>query len=286
MERTDKETIRTELEKFVAVKGSQNKAANALTGVSAATVSQIINGNWESISDEMWRSLSAQLNVKNKTWNIVETTNYKDLTEFFTDAQENSLAIAITGDAGCGKTLTAETYSHENQNVFVLSCSEYWNRKTFMQELLRAMGRSATGDTLTDMMADAIGALKRMELPLIILDEADKLNDQTMHFFITLYNKLEDQCGIVLMATDYLQKRIERGVRLNKKGYKEIFSRIGRRFIALEKTSDQDIIEVCMANGIESRTDLKTVVSEADADLRRVKRKVFALNKKNARKSL
>ncbi len=285
METNEKQTIRTELERFVSVKGSQNKAANALTGVSAATVSQILNDNWESISDEMWRSLGAQLRVKNKTWNIVETTNYKDLTGIFTDAQDNSLAMAVTGDAGCGKTLTAEAYSRESQNVFVLSCSEYWNRKTFMQELLRAMGRGSSGDTLADMMADAIGALKRMELPLIILDEADKLNDQTLHFFITLYNKLEDQCGIVMMATDYLEKRILRGVRLNKKGYKEIYSRIGRRFIALRKTTDQDVIEVCVANGLESKTDIKAVVAESDADLRRVKRKVFAINKKNARKS-
>lgn len=285
METNEKQTIRTELERFVSVKGSQNKAANALTGVSAATVSQILNDNWESISDEMWRSLGAQLRVKNKTWNIVETTNYKDLTGIFTDAQDNSLAMAVTGDAGCGKTLTAEAYSRESQNVFVLSCSEYWNRKTFMQELLRAMGRGSSGDTLADMMADAIGALKRMELPLIILDEADKLNDQTLHFFITLYNKLEDQCGIVMMATDYLEKRILRGVRLNKKGYKEIYSRIGRRFIALRKTTDQDVIEVCAANGLESKTDIKAVVAESDADLRRVKRKVFAINKKNARKS-
>lgn len=285
MEINEKQTIRTELERFVSVKGSQNKAANALTGVSAATVSQILNDNWESISDEMWRSLGAQLRVKNKTWNIVETTNYKDLTGIFTDAQDNSLAMAVTGDAGCGKTLTAEAYSRESQNVFVLSCSEYWNRKTFMQELLRAMGRGSSGDTLADMMADAIGALKRMELPLIILDEADKLNDQTLHFFITLYNKLEDQCGIVMMATDYLEKRILRGVRLNKKGYKEIYSRIGRRFIALRKTTDQDVIEVCVANGLESKTDIKAVVAESDADLRRVKRKVFAINKKNARKS-
>ena len=28
-----------------------------------------------------------------------------------------------------------------------------------------------------------------------------------MFFFITFYNKLEDYCGIVLMATDYLEKK-------------------------------------------------------------------------------
>ena len=137
MENNEKEQIREALERFVAVKGSQNKAGNALNGISPATVSQIINRKWDLISDEMWRNLASQLNLKNKTWNIVETRNYKDLTVIFGDAQENSLVMAVTGDAGCGKTVAAREYQQGHDNVFVLSCNEYWNRKLFMQELLR-----------------------------------------------------------------------------------------------------------------------------------------------------
>lgn len=283
MENREKQQIRQALEAFIKVKGSQNKAGNALKGISPATVSQIVNGNWELISDELWRSLAAQLNVKNKTWNIVGTTNFNDLTAFFTDAQENSLVLAITGDAGCGKTVAAKHYQESNANVFVLCCNEFWNRKLFMQELLREMGKNPAGDTVGDMMADIVSTLKRLDSPIIIMDEADKLSDQVFYFFITLYNQLEDHCGIILMATDYLEKKVSKGLRLNKKGYKEIFSRIGRRFIHLDPTSDEDIIEVCIANGITEKDDIKEVVDESDADLRRVRRKVFAINAKKAR---
>ncbi len=283
MENREKQQIKEALGRFIEVKGSQNKAGNALKGISAATLSQIMNGNWELISDEMWRSLSAQLNVKNKNWNIVETTNYKDLRAFFADAQDNSLVMAITGDAGCGKTVTARQYQEDNSNVFMLCCNEFWNRKLFMQELLREMGKNPAGDTVGDMMADIVSTLKRLDCPLIIMDEADKLSDQVFYFFITLYNQLEDHCGIILMATDYLEKKVAKGLRLNKKGYKEIFSRFGRRFIHLDPTSDEDIIEVCIANGITEKDDIKEVVDESDADLRRVRRKVFAINAKKAR---
>lgn len=283
MENREKQQIKEALGRFIEVKGSQNKAGNALKGISTATVSQIMNGNWELISDEMWRSLSAQLNVKNKNWNIVETTNYKDLRAFFADAQDNSLVMAITGDAGCGKTVTARQYQEDNSNVFMLCCNEFWNRKLFMQELLREMGKNPAGDTVGDMMADIVSTLKRLDCPLIIMDEADKLSDQVFYFFITLYNQLEDHCGIILMATDYLEKKVAKGLRLNKKGYKEIFSRFGRRFIHLDPTSDEDIIEVCIANGITEKDDIKEVVDESDADLRRVRRKVFAINAKKAR---
>lgn len=283
MENREKQQIKQALEAFIKVKGSQNKAGNALKGISPATVSQIVNGNWELISDELWRSLAAQLNIKNKTWNIVGTTNFNDLTAFFTDAQENSLVLAITGDAGCGKTVTAKHYQESNANVFVLCCNEFWNRKLFMQELLREMGKNPAGDTVGDMMADIVSTLKRLDSPLIIMDEADKLSDQVFYFFITLYNQLEDHCGIILMATDYLEKKVAKGLRLNRKGYKEIFSRIGRRFIRLQPTSQQDIIEVCVANGLTEKSDIRTVIDNSDDDLRRVRRKVFAINKKNAR---
>ena len=178
MENPDKTKIKEELERFVGVKGSQNKAANALDGVSPATVSQIVNGNWELISDEMWRSIGAQLKVKDKKWNIVETNNYKDLMQLFAYSQEESLVMAVTGDAGCSKTATAKAYQQRNGNVFVLCCNEFWNRKLFMQELLKEMGRNPAGDTVGEMMADIVSSLKKMEKPLIIMDEADKLSDQ------------------------------------------------------------------------------------------------------------
>ena len=231
----------------------------------------------------MWRNLAAQLNLKNKTWNIVETKNYKELMEIFTDAQDNSLVMAVTGEAGCGKTVAAREYQAENDNVFVLCCNEYWNRKLFMQELLREMGKNPAGDTVGEMMNDIVTTLKRMECPLIIMDEADKLSDQVFYFFITLYNKLEDHCGIIMMATDFLEKKVNRGLRLNKKGYKEIYSRIGRRFISLEPISVQDITEVCIANGLTTKEDIKEVVKGSENDLRRVRRKVFSINKKNSK---
>lgn len=284
MDNQEKIRIKEELGRFVGVKGSQNKAANALDGVSPASVSQIVNGNWGLISDEMWRSIGAQLKVRDKNWNIATTNNYNDLMQLFAYSQDESLVMAVTGGAGCGKTATAKAYQHRNGNVFVLCCNEYWNRKLFMQELLKEMGRNPAGDTVGEMMTDIVGSLKKMERPIIIMDEADKLSDQVFYFFITLCNQLEDQCGIILMATDFLEKKVRRGLRLNKKGYKEIYSRIGRKFVSLQNLTPQDIAVVCMANGLDGKQDIKRVVDDAEGDLRRVRRKVFAITKKNARR--
>ena len=66
------------------------------------------------------------------------------------------------------------------------------------------------------MMDDIIDTLKRKENPLVVLDEADKLSDQVLYFFISLYNQLEGHCGIILCATNFLDKRIKKGLRTKR----------------------------------------------------------------------
>ena len=282
MKQTEKEAIAAKLRTYVESKESQNAAAKSLRGVSATTVSQILNGNWELISDEMWRTVANQTGYDPRRWSVVETEGYTRMTQVLTDAQQHSLVMAVVGDAGCGKSQAIKAYAEQHRGVIALSCSEYWNRKEFLSELLQSLGTEPGGSTVADMVREAIRQLKRREGVLIILDEADKLSDQVLHFFITIYNKLEDTVGIVLCATQYLKKRIERGVVNNRKGYKEIYSRIGRKFIPMPVVNDTDIKGVCLANGLDDLREIARIIDDADNDLRRVKRLVCALKLKSS----
>ena len=272
----EKQQTQARLAEYVEQKGSQNKAARSLNEVSAATVSQILSGNWDLISDDMWRNVAHQVGLERHPWNVAPTRGYAKMTQILTDAQDNALVLAVVGDAGCGKTEAIKTYTAANRNVYHLCCSEYWNRKHFLTELLRSLGIEATG-TVTEMMFDAIQALKKKDAPLVILDEADKLSDQVLYFFISIYNQLEDHCGILLCATDYLEKRIKRGVRNSRKGYREIYSRVGRKFIGLPLANTKDVMAICNANGVTDRSDIARIAEEADGDLRRVKRLVWSI---------
>ena len=276
MKKTEKQAIAERLKAYVESKESQNKAAKTLKGVSPATVSQVLNGNWELISEDMWRTIATQIGYDARKWVVVETEGYDSMYEVLSDAQENALVFAVIGDAGCGKSQAIKVYGERNRNTLVLSCSEYWNRKQFLMELLRSLGVDASGCTVVDMVADAVHQLQRREGVLLVLDEADKLSDQILYFFITLYNQLEDHIGIVLCATQHLEKRIVRGVRNNRKGYREIYSRIARKFVQMPVVNASDIAAVCMANGITDKKTISEIVDDSDCDLRRVKRLVFA----------
>ena len=280
MKRAEKEAITARLRAYVESKESQNAAAKSLQGVSAATVSQILNGKWELIADDMWRTVANQTGYDPRRWKTVNTEGYERMTQVLEDAQCHSLVMAVVGDAGCGKSQAIKSYAGQHRGVIALSCSEYWNRKEFLGELLQNLGVEPGGTTVADMMREAIRQLKRREGVLIVLDEADKLSDQVLHFFITIYNKLEDTVGIVLCATQYLKKRIERGANNNRKGYKEIYSRIGRKFIPMPVVNRGDITAVCMANGLEDHREIERIIDDADNDLRRVKRLVCAIKLK------
>ncbi len=277
MKITEKQAIVQQLREYCELKGSQNKAAATIKGVSSATLSQVLNEKWELITDEMWRNIASQIGYDARKWVVVETEGYSRMYNIMRDAQENSLVFAITGDAGCGKTQAIQAYARRNKNTLALSCSEYWNRKQFLHELLTEIGVEASGGTVAEMMGEVVYQLKRKENVLIVLDEADKLSDQVLYFFITLYNKLEDHCGIIICATQYLEKRIKRGVQNNRKGYKEIFSRVGRKFIPMPVVSSEDIAAVCIANGVDSKDSIEEVIDDCDCDLRRVKRLVHAV---------
>ena len=279
MQKDEREQIAARLKEYCVQKGSQNKAANSLNGVSSATVSKVLAGDWDTISDEMWRSIASQIGHETKGWQIAETRAYKRMTFLLNNAKADSLVMAVTGDAGCGKTEAIKNYTAANKNVYHLCSSEYWNRRTFMGKLLQCMGVDYTGSTVSDMMDDIIDNLKRKENPLIVLDEADKLTDQVLYFFISLYNQLEDHCGIILCATNYLEKRIKKGLRTKRKGYEEIYSRMGRKFVELQVINSEDVAAVCVANGVTDAKSINRIIDDSDCDLRRVKRAVWAMQK-------
>lgn len=285
MTQLEKQAIRDHLYAYCELKGSQNKAAASLKGVSSAVISQVLNGQWDLISDEMWRSIAAQTLFDRREWKTVETRGFRRMYDILDDAQGHAQVFAVTGDAGCGKSEAIAAYTASKRNVYTLSCSEYWNRKYFLLTLLKTMGREPQGFTVGEMMESVIYMLKKADHPLIILDEFDKLSDQVLYFFISIYNALEGHVGIVISSTGYLERRITRGLRSARKGYEEIYSRFGRRFIPMPVVNDEDVAAVCIANGVTDKKDVERIISDAACDLRRVKRLVHAFKARSNAKS-
>lgn len=271
--------VKKALEELVERKGSQAKAAASLRGVSSATISLILSGKGEEVRESMWQHLQEQL-LDGKTMKVAETAIYTELTALLASAQEDRLVMSLIANAGSGKTFASKQYEVENKEVYRVACSEFWTKNDFVDELLRSLGESSDGYSKKERINRAIEVIKKKRKPLIIFDEFDKLNDNVWFFFITLYNELEDKCGMVLLSTDYIRLRIEKGLRLNKRGYNEFWSRLGRRCVRLEPIAYEDIKAVCEANGISNSSEIEDIAKDSEGDLRRVARRIYSANKR------
>lgn len=291
MRNEEKSKIREALRYYVSQYPSQNKAAASLKGVSVATVSNILAGKDATVSVETWRSIAALLGMTSDEWHVVETTNYVEITTAMADAQEMRNVLWIVGEAGCGKTTAAKKYASQNKNAYYILCSEDLKRGDFIREIARVVGIRAEGFTMSQVWSCILNELVQREQPLIIFDEADKLTENVFSYFVSLYNRLEEHAGIIFLSTDYICKRIRVGLQYERRGYKEFYSRIGRKYYMLESGTTADVAAICRANGVTDESDIRRVLQESateslgysvkggdgvamEYDLRRVKKSV------------
>ena len=286
MEENEKKIIVENLKSYVQRYPSQNKAAGSLEGISAGTLSSMINGNWSRISDAMWTKVAEQVKPTGSGsatgWTIVQTGAFQEISYAMQDAQEYMNVTWVVGEAGCGKTTTGRLYAEEHKEAFYILCSEDMLKGEFVRTIARKLGIRSEGYTVRELWQEIIDSIIQMDSPLIIFDEADKLPESVFQYFISMYNNLEDRCGVVFLSTDYIKRRISNGLRYGRKGYKEIFSRIGRKYFDLEPTSAQDVYAICTANGITSREEIDKIIKEGDGcdfDLRRIKKSVHRLKR-------
>lgn len=285
MNQKEKIAIVEQLRLFIQQKGSQNKASAALKGVSPAVISHLLSGNWSPYSDEMFRKLGVQIGYNSQEWQFAPTSNGVDLLNLLDDSKNSALVLSVISNAGAGKSETTKKFASEHSNVVRIECGQYWDRKYFLSEILFQLGDKNPSNRIAEMMRDIVMRFKKMEQPQLIIDEVDKIDDNVLLFLITLYNELKGHCSIVILATYFLKKRFENGLRLKKKGYEELNSRFGR-FYELEDTNYQDIKVLCEANGLKDESIIKTIAKNANGDLRAVSDSILATRIDDKRKLL
>lgn len=252
--------------------GSSTKVA-AKCGVAVATITENMKraDKQHLVRDEMWVKVGKALGVKfGRHWNVVETTNYKIIAQLLDMAQSEAIWVPISEKAGSGKSACIVKYVQDDttDNVYLLQCEE-WSRRAFLINLSRTVGIGlpTAGYLSVDYIAGRVIEFFKQRAatgqPLLILDEADKLRPSALRWLIHLYNKLENELGVVICGTENLKKEIKSGVARAVKGYDEIDSRFGRHFLGLLGATKQDVVMICEANGLTDNAEIEKVWKEA-----------------------
>ena len=251
--------------------GSYAKVATKC-GISETTISQLRNGKYATDGDDIWYKIATALGVslQESAWAIVQITNTRLIHAMLDSAKSRSLFIGISHKAGSGKSAATTTFETANKatGVFRLACRE-WGRREFLFRLCQCLGidserkYSTSDDGMIEAISDFFNQRSGIR-PLLILDEADKLKPFALRSLIPIYNECENRLGLVICGCDNLEMEFNRGVRYNKKGYDEMASRFGRKFIHLTGCTEGDVSRICAANGITSGKAQKAIFEECD----------------------
>lgn len=257
-------------EKMNRLSLSQNEVARR-TGVSSATISNMMNHKWENITTA-WLKVRNFVSEMLDTWHAANTDNFNKVQKICSHAQFVSTSRAISFEAGTGKSFAAKHYASNNKNVFYVCALGDMSKRALLKKLCRVMGIEHSY-RLDDMLSDIVEELNQTNKPLVIFDEFDELDAKAMRVFKDLYNACK-ATGFVLIGGLHLKKKMMKGVQNNKQSMKEMFSRVGREFYALKANDNKAIQAICEANGVFDKTIIANIVSNCRGDLRGVEHEI------------
>lgn len=258
----NREALKKHVSDWTKRLGSQDAVAEKC-GYSGTALSLWMADKYGAGTNNLDRAIAKALNYRERKMTIVPTIhNYRKIEFVFRSCKEQSLWMPISEKAGSGKTETLEDLFNRDTSgsVFYLQAEE-WNARQFILKLAEiTCGVPKRGyltiSAIMDMIAGYFNNLG-FDMPILLIDEADKLKPKAFRQLIPLYNKTEDRLGCIVSGTENLQKEIQRGVRNNIKGFDEMDSRLGRNYIGLPGAPEDDVLAICEANGLDRETSMK-----------------------------
>lgn len=248
--------------------GSQEKVAQKC-GISKTAMSLWMSGKYGAETTKLENKIARALNYRESDWVVVESVkNYRTIRFVFDQCREMHLWMAISSNAGSGKTQCLEhIYNHDLSGSVIFLQAEEWAAHQFLIRLYEKLSTVPLRNgyiTNNEILDQIISLFNRMENPILIIDEADKLKPSALRRLIPIYNRTEERLGCILLGTENLEKEIRAGVRKHTKGYDEIESRLGRSYISLDGLTEKDVYAICEANGLNDEEAKSAVWSESD----------------------
>lgn len=223
--------------------------------LSEATISKIRNGKgYEQISERMFRRVASYLGIDK--WVSVETDNLSNIFNLCKTARREGCMRGVVGYTGAGKTTAFKMFQKQNNGVYYLLCKESMSKREFARAIAEVLGITDEGTTysLIRKIAAKLRGSKQAK-PLLILDDAGKMNDKKLAIVQEIYDEADGAAGIVLGGVSYLYDNLAKAAKLNKKGMPELNRRVGGWLVldqAQNSPSRAEVSAICQANGVST----------------------------------
>jgi DNA transposition AAA+ family ATPase len=186
-----------------------------------------------------------------KVANKFELYQTSDLQSVFHQCEftkSNRFMTGLLADTGMGKTTSLKAYVSANKNTFMVTVDKTMNAKRLYLKILATLGIQFDGN-IHDVMLKIAAELNRMDSPLLIVDEAGKMNHVMMLYMHDLREYTRENCGILLAGMPYFKKNLQKFADKQKEGCSEFLRRINV-WHELKGLSRKETEYVCRQSGI------------------------------------
>lgn len=215
---------------------SQNEVAKKL-GINAAYVSAIVNGEdkvGKSVISEMYWSKIAGLvgvQVAKNYWEIIQTPQMVGILAALEEARDYGRTITIVGETGSGKSYVVDLFMKKNPvATYKVTISNLDNIGDIINKLAEAMNMKLDNTSRSSKLKEITMALLWMKYkgqkPLVIFDEAEYMNHVALCAIKSMYDLLNEICGIVMIGTEQILKNYDKLRNKNKVGIPQLYRRI------------------------------------------------------------
>jgi len=185
---------------------SSAKVAKAI-GYSQSTLSQWLNGNYQGDVNRIELAIQSYLQREteksaNKFTSITftETSIARTIFRAGRTCHLNAVMGMVYGNSGLGKTTAAVQYASEYKDTIYILANKSYTPKVLFKKLHMICGMDGKG-YINEMFDDVVERL-RDSGRLLIIDQAEYLNNTALHLIRTLFD--EAKIGVLLIGLDEL----------------------------------------------------------------------------------
>lgn len=254
MDTTTKQLIADRLAQLYTEGLSQSKMAAEITNrfgaISNATISNMINGKWDSIALPMWQragQYTKSLKVSGFEWVDMSTQNGNIIKNVVASAHIEKDVRAICAATGLGKTTELQRQSSANEHYYYVLLSRSMTVKDIVRAIAASMYINHDGSTYSYIKK--ISERLNTTGGVLIIDDIGKVIRKFYGQLQELIDHTTGHAGIVIAGTIDLKRWLDKMKSKQRDSYPELHRRISH-WQGLKAPSRQSIELVCRQYGI------------------------------------
>lgn len=250
-----KQAIIAAAHQYMKDKGLSQNAMCTGSKINAGYLTYMLKGdlsvNGTEISDKWYTQLAEYVGYRpeNNFWVTRQTPQLVQVAAALESARIDPTAMMIIGETGSGKSLVVNKFvNNYPQFTYRITVADYYRITDIINQMCEIVGVGTHG-VLVDRMFRLQGKLQEHRRngynPVMIVDEAENLKVPSIKLFKGLYDMISGHCSIVLIGTDDLINKMEKGCRKATPGMAQFRRRFkaGIRYLPSIDTMFTEILE-------------------------------------------